>query len=376
MFIFAGVQIKYDWGNNMNNFRLSFSRYLICFVYFVFGFIIFFMVCPKVYAREGVSFSHTYNARYIKVNGSSGSISLLGSIRCVLTYDDLVNYLGIAPGDSLTFTVNSFTVNSYSNNSSGGNTTFYPNAFDSDWGYIYFTPSGGGDEQTITFKIGEPVSISYSGGNITLDIYPPVYSGATNTSYKYLDYTVNSTWSFTFPPAPRSDNEALNDLVDNQEQYRQEDRDDATQAGSDAANLVTEMETLKDKWAILWYPIEFTQTLLSVFGSGTGSANYISKYYNVTGFSYDEESGFLVPIRDPVMTIASASSETGGASITFPAFTLPVLNVQIWDSYTFDLTIIKDSFPVLFDALYVIISCLEVYWFVSFLKSKFDEVFG
>lgn len=332
-----------------------------------------------VYAREPVSFSHTYSESYYAFNSQYGSASLAGYVRLVLTYDDLVTYLGTVPGDSLTLTVTGYNVNSYSNKSSSGKYTtvnFYDAALSSSSGTITCTPAGGGEQQVTDFTIGKEVNISYGGGNITFDILPAIYIGATADSFGALYYIVDSTWFLSFPAAPLSDNEALNQLVDNQEQYRQEDRDNATQAGEDAGGLVEEMQSLKEKWSILWYPIEFTQQLLQVFTGGSSSRAYIAKYYNVEGYTYNEETGYLEPIRNPVMTIAAAQAESGGATITFPSYTLPVLDIKLWDAYTFDLTMIKDSFPALFDALYVISTVIEMYLFVGFLRDKFEEVFG
>lgn len=163
----------------------------------------------------------------------------------------------------------------------------------------------------------------------------------------------------------------VNDIGDTLDQQREEDRQDAEQGGEDAADLVTNLDgTIKSKWAILWYPLEFTQRVASVFGAGTSSASYKATYADVVDYRYDESSGYLVPVRDPVR----AQARAGGTIISFPSFTM--MGMQIWDSYDFDLSQLKSWFPELFNLLYVAVSILEVYWFVSFLRNKYDEVFG
>lgn len=163
----------------------------------------------------------------------------------------------------------------------------------------------------------------------------------------------------------------VSDIADQIEKDREEDRQDAEQGGEDATDLVKNLDSgIKSKWEILWYPIEFTTRVASVFGAGTASASYKHTYVNVVGYEYDEQSGYLVPILDR----SRAQARAGGTVISFPAFSL--LGMQIWDAYDFDLSQLKSWFPELFNLLYVVISILEVYWFVSFLRSKYDEVFG
>lgn len=330
----------------------------------------------NVYAREAASFSHSYTSQWLYFNSGSATQTPSYNLTFVLTYEDLVEYLGTSSiGDTLTFTITDISNIGWIKATDSSVTPSVNNATPTSSINIIATPAGGGNPATNITQVGEQITISYGGGDITFKTLP-VYLNAVVPQYQSVFCYISSTWSFSFAAAPRSDNEALNDLVDNQEQFRQEDREDATKAGEDAGGLVEEMQTLKEKWAILWYPIEFTQQLLQVFTGGSSARSYVNKYYNVSGYSYNEDTGFLEPVRNPIMTLAAAEAEGGGATITFPAYTLPVLDVQLWDSYTFDLTVIKDSFPLLFDSLYVVVSVLEVFWFVSFLKNKFDEVFS
>lgn len=208
-------------------------------------------------------------------------------------------------------------------------------------------------------------------------IYVHIYFQATKllgtSSYVNFDlYTPNQfTIDDSHITAENSEVGKLQDIQDTIEDNRQEDKDDATQGGEDAADLVTNLDsTIKSKWEILWYPLEFTQRVASVFGAGTSSASYKAIYADVVDYRYDESSGYLVPVRDPVR----AQARAGGTIISFPSFEM--MGMQIWDSYDFDLSQLKLWFPELFNLLYVAVSILEVYWFVSFLRSKYDEVFG
>lgn len=164
---------------------------------------------------------------------------------------------------------------------------------------------------------------------------------------------------------------SIEDVNDTIKDNRNEDRQDAEQGGEDATDLVKNLDdSIKSKWEILWYPIEFTTRVASVFGAGTSAVSYKDTYADVVGYKYDEQSGYLVPLRDR----SRAQARAGGTVISFPSFSL--MGMQIWDAYDFDLSQLKSWFPELFNLLYVAISILEVYWFVSFLRSKYDEVFG
>lgn len=153
-------------------------------------------------------------------------------------------------------------------------------------------------------------------------------------------------------------------------QYHDEEIEAGNQSGSDAENLVSELDTVKSKWEILWYPITFTNNLYAAVTGG--GAAYSARSGGIIGYEYDNDVGELVPVYSRTRDAPA----TSGTVLTFPAFTLPVLNVQVWDSYSFDLASVKDQFPMVFDAIYVIFTVVEVVWFVKFLQKKFHEVFG
>lgn len=189
--------------------------------------------------------------------------------------------------------------------------------------------------------------------------------------FKLYVATDTNTLSSDDIVASNSETGKLQDIQDTIEDQRDEDRDDAGKAGDDASGLVTDLDSgIKSKWEILWYPIKFTQQVLQVFTGGTASAYYQDQYGYVSGYTYNDETGCL----DPVIDKSRASPRSGGSVITWPAF--DIMGMQVWDSYDFDLAQIKSYFPALFDALYVGVSILELYWFVGFLRDKYEEVFG
>ena len=164
-------------------------------------------------------------------------------------------------------------------------------------------------------------------------------------------------------------------ILDQNSQFRQEDRQEAQSVGTIAQDFLTQNTAkVRSNFNILWEPIAFTQRVISVFSGGTKSSLYARRYDGVVGFVYNEQTGCLDPVIDtgPRARYGKASS---GTTITFPAYTLPVLNLKLWDSYTFDVATVKSAFPVLFNAIYVFSGVLCLYWFLGFLSDKFQEVF-
>lgn len=164
-------------------------------------------------------------------------------------------------------------------------------------------------------------------------------------------------------------------ILDQNSQFRDEDRAEAEGIGKIAKDFLdTNTAKVKNNFAILWEPIAFTQRVISVFSGGTKSSVYSRYLDGVVGFTYNPETGCLDPIIDtsPKSRYGKASS---GTTITFPSYTLPVLNVKLWDEYTFDIASVKDSYPVLFNAVYVVSGCLCLYWFLGYLSDKFEEVY-
>lgn len=161
---------------------------------------------------------------------------------------------------------------------------------------------------------------------------------------------------------------AIDRQTEQQKQYHDRDESDATNAKKQIIGVTDEFDEVQNKWAILWYPITFTNKVLGAFTgqhARDGNDNYI------VGYNYNDDTGGLEPIYD-----FTRAKRAGSASITFPSFTLPVLNLKLWNSYTYDLSQLSKQFPVLFNALYVIVGVLELYWFVGFLSDKYHKIFG
>lgn len=168
-------------------------------------------------------------------------------------------------------------------------------------------------------------------------------------------------------------NDLIQNQIDQDKNFHEQDKTDASNAGSDMQGMATDLETVKSKWEILWYPIEFTNRVMGAF-QGSSSARYASAYADVSGYRYDEDSGLLEPIA--LNARSSGPRANSGTLIHIPAYTLPVLNVQVWEGADYDLSSLKAQFPDAFNLLYVVITVLEVMWFVGFLRNKYEEVFG
>lgn len=200
--------------------------------------------------------------------------------------------------------------------------------------------------------------------------------GTVDYSSGYLDAAfVSQTNSeeASFNRIVESIDKQTQELVD----QREDDESKANAVGGVVDGFITQADELKSKWDILFYPITFTNTLLSVFTGGTESVMYSMYYAGVSGYVYDDSTGMLVPVYESLLLDdGSVRPRASGTSITFPSFTLPGLDVKVWDSYTFDISQVKSWFPDLFNLIYVAVSILELYWFVGFLRSKYEEVFG
>lgn len=170
-------------------------------------------------------------------------------------------------------------------------------------------------------------------------------------------------------------NSSILDLKKQQSDFRQEDISSVSGFEATGQKFVTDMQsTVKTKWAILFYPFEYSKQIIDVITNGTQSTYYKSYYNYVVGYHYDELTGGLLPILD--FQQPRLDQRAGATIITFPAFTLPVLDLKIWDSFSFDLSTIKQQFPAVFNMMYLVAGIIETDLFVKFMRSKFDEVFG
>lgn len=218
------------------------------------------------------------------------------------------------------------------------------------------------------YRFSTPGDKNYNLDNLAT--YCTYYSSSTSASVPVnLRFISDSLSDFDAIKGVQDSVDKVNDTLQNQFDQEQEKGD---QASSDAQGAVdTLTNDIRSKWEILWYPITFTGNLLDVFVNGTsGASTYSARYANVVGYSYDSDTGMLLPVRSYTRDVSS------GSSITFPAYTLPVLDVQLWDSYTFDLSFLRDDFPELFAFSDTVITAIEVLWLIAFLRDKYLEVFA
>lgn len=209
------------------------------------------------------------------------------------------------------------------------------------------------------------------------DKYPALNLNRGNFSVRYpIQVLENYT-----PNGSAIEQSILDELKKGNEQdkeFHDEEIEEAKKVGSQIEGFASNLEsTVRSKWAILFYPIEFTTDLLSVFTDGTSSAVYRDSYSSVSGYRYDEDVGFIVPVLassradpDDVVDVPS------GTVLHFPGYTLPVLDVELWEGFGYDLADLPDQFPFLFNSLYVIETILMFWWLVGFLRDKYEEVFG
>lgn len=196
-----------------------------------------------------------------------------------------------------------------------------------------------------------------------------------NNRFWELNGNINNRFWEQTTSLNKNNDQNTQKILDQNSQFRQEDREEAQSIGKVAQEFLdTNTQQVKSNFNILWEPIAFTQRVVSVFTGGTRSSTYASRYDGVVGFIYNERTGCLDPVID-ISPRARYGRASNGTSITFPAYTLPVLNLKLWDSYTFDVSTIKSAFPALFNAIYIFSGVLCLYWFLGFLSQKFEEVF-
>lgn len=75
-----------------------------------------------------------------------------------------------------------------------------------------------------------------------------------------------------------------------------------------------------------------------------------------------------------VSDFAGAITSEGSTGLTFPSFTL--MGYTLWPSYTFDLEVIKEQFPLLYNSLHTITGIMVVGWFIHYLWRKWSLLTG
>lgn len=82
---------------------------------------------------------------------------------------------------------------------------------------------------------------------------------------------------------------------------------------------------------------------------------------------------FTMPFQI-VQDFAGAIASDGSTGLTFPSFTL--MGQQLWPSYTFDLQVIAQKFPALYNALHLITGIMVVSWFIHYCWRKWHILIG
>lgn len=82
---------------------------------------------------------------------------------------------------------------------------------------------------------------------------------------------------------------------------------------------------------------------------------------------------FTMPFQI-VQDFAGAIASDGSTGLTFPSFTL--MGQQLWPSYTFDLQVIAQKFPALYNALHLITGIMVVSWFIHYCWRKWHILMG
>ncbi|WP_438616425.1 hypothetical protein [Lactobacillus intestinalis] len=152
----------------------------------------------------------------------------------------------------------------------------------------------------------------------------------------------------------------------------------SVQKGHEIMGMATQVVgEVRTKWDALLVPLDFTRQIFEVFSGGTQSAAYTESYADVLGYKYNTDTGGLEPIRRRYKQ--DVPKAVSGTIITFPSFSLDVPSVgtlKLWDEYSFDIATIKQGFPVIFDAIYLVSGILMIYWVIAHLINLLEDLIG
>lgn len=152
----------------------------------------------------------------------------------------------------------------------------------------------------------------------------------------------------------------------------------SVQKGHEIMGMATQVVgEVRTKWDALLVPLDFTRQIFEVFSGGTQSAAYTESYADVLGYKYNTDTGGLEPIRRRYKQ--DVPKAVSGTIITFPSFSLDLPSVgtlKLWDEYSFDIATIKQGFPVIFDAIYLVSGVLMIYWVIAHLISLLEDLIG
>lgn len=176
-----------------------------------------------------------------------------------------------------------------------------------------------------------------------MDVYVCLYSNHQFTGFgDYIDVNLSNISFDILSSLKVSDNmsgtilDKINDNIlagnEQDKQFHDEELEEANKAIDQMQDSVGELTGVLSKWEIVTMPITF------------------------------------------VKDFAGAITSEGSTGLTFPSFTL--MGYELWPSYTFDLEVIKDKFPLLYNSLHLITGIMVVGWFLHYLWRKWHLLTG
>ena len=170
-------------------------------------------------------------------------------------------------------------------------------------------------------------------------------------------------------------NESTKDIVGELRRIQQEANDRAESGSGQIQGMVQSLEQgTRERWEVIFFPVDFTRQIFSIFSQGTASEYYRTNYKNIVGYKYNDETYCLDPIYDYSKTDFPT---TRGTKITFPEFVLDIPHYGryvIWESFTYDLKELVADFDIMFEAMHLFSGILLIYWTVDYILDFFQEV--
>lgn len=186
---------------------------------------------------------------------------------------------------------------------------------------------------------GLPVTHSLSA---SLDYDLSSFDGFSNVAYvrilisgtngAFSTSSGSGSYSISVGGSMRTVIDAVDEQTEVIKQQHQEEKDAADKVSTDASEGVGQLTDVLSSWEIIKMPFTF-----------------------VTDF-------------------AGAITSEGSTGLTFPSFTL--MGYTLWPSYTFDLEVIKEQFPLLYNSLHTITGIMVVGWFIHYLWRKWSLLTG
>lgn len=170
-------------------------------------------------------------------------------------------------------------------------------------------------------------------------------------------------------------NESTKDIVAELKRIQQEANERAESGSGQIQGMVQSLEQgTRERWEVIFFPVDFTRQIFSIFSQGTASEYFRTNYKNIVGYKYNDETYCLDPVYDYSKTDFPT---TNGTKITFPEFVLDIPHYGryiIWESFTYDLRELVADFDIMFEAMHLFSGILLIYWTVDYILDFFQEV--